>query len=207
MDCQDRPTFVGIDRASGPDQTVVSVWTAAGRREAKRLPPQPTDTRLARAVGRAVKRLSKAFKAAKAWARYNLRFVRAGRYHDMVARAELLRLHLMQAQIDLEGLEQDYWKFMTDIPHARVSAHASLHDEPWIVDTAVRTTVQFDTLNIQSPLTPRELQRRGELSKATAFLLERHARAIAGKHAERIADLIIAQTAPAVRELVKGARA
>lgn len=206
MHGQNRPLFVGIDRASGPDQHVVSVWTVAGRGEAKRLPPQPNDTRLARAVGRAVKRLRAAYKAARSWARYNLRFVRAGRYDDELVRTERFRQSLIQAQSEIVDLRRDYLKFMADIPHAPVSASASLHDEPWDVRPAIRTTVHFETLNIQSPLSPAAIRRRDGLADVTVHLLRHHARTIAAQHADRVENQILAQTAPAVQKLVKGTR-
>lgn len=206
MDGQDRPLFVGIDRASGPDQTVVSVRAVAGRTETKRLPPQPTDTQLARAVGRAVKRLSGAYKAARSWARYNLRFVTAGRYYDELARSQRRARELLWAQHQLDCLQRDYAKFMVDIPHMPVRATSSVHDEPWDMRPAIRTTVHFEPLNIQSTLPRKAMHSRDRLADATVHVLRMHARTIADQHADRVEEQILAQTAPAVQKLVKGVR-
>lgn len=147
-----------------------------------RLPPQPTDTRLARFVGRMIERFPLAFRET---------------VRDLRAEREALRIEQYKLRCDLARADQRYYD---DIIHVRRDMQRmadniesiftiDLLRAPSMFDPIMNTRIslRFEPLNIQIPCNDNP---RIGISGRTAHFLREAAHELANMQAERMAEKI-----------------
>lgn len=150
-----------------------------------RLPPQPTNTALARLVRRMIDRLPGA--SIGAW---NSLSARADRLQRQLYRADDANCQLHE---ELARVKTDIRRMMAPVPRPQGRIRARLDDDAWRPAPELRLSVDYEPMRFNMMLNPEELRQisRGELSPATHARLREAAHYIAQEQARHHAAEIL----------------
>lgn len=143
----------------------------------RRLPPQPTNTRLARLVGRAARFCAR-----------NLRFVRRGVHDDTRRSLSALRSQYWELSRHHTELREDYRKLLRPSLTPKIERTRFEVNNDFINGPAATTSVHFQTMNVATPLD--RSVRPGELYQYTREVIRHHARQIARENAVEVEEAI-----------------
>lgn len=147
-------------------------------RKTPRLPPQPTDTALARSVRRLIDLLPGATIATRNRMQESIHSLQRQIY-----RADEANHHLYG---QVRQLETDFRRLMAPVPRPHGRSKGRIEDHPWQAATVIRMSVTYEPMCFAMAISPQELDRAktGSLSPHTHHVLRKAARQIAQEQAE-----------------------
>lgn len=143
-----------------------------------RLPPQPSDTALARSVRRLIDLLPGATIGTRNRMQESIHRLQRQLYR---ADEENRRLYGKVRQ-----LETDFLRLMAPVPRPFGRSKGRIEDEPWQAAPVIRMSVTYEPMSFAMVISPQDLARAkaGSLSPHTHHVLRKAARQIAQEQAE-----------------------